>query len=131
MIEAARSPSRSLTFAILGAPAAWGLQLFLSWMVTSSSCAEGATATPIGVGATRILLVSFDVAAILVCVAALWVGFGAWRRISGDSAITAVHGREPSDFLSAIALFIAVVFTMATFLQAIPSFSLPVCSTFQ
>ena len=134
MAEIARSwreSPRRLKLALIAAPAAWAMQLILSWIVVSFSCAEGATATPIGESATRAVLVAFDVVALLICVSALAVGLAAWRGMSKDAGITAVHGREPADFLAAAALLVAAVFTMAALLQAVPTFSLPVCSTFQ
>lgn len=114
-------------FAIVVPPAAWILQLVISWLVDYSVCGIGQEPRS-NPGSARAVLLTVDVLAVLVCAAAVWVGVTQWRR-SRDVGLTAVHAQEPGDFLKALALLVSLTFLAATLLQLLPTLFLPVCGS--
>jgi len=124
-LSTSSQPLSRFWFAIVVPPAAWMLQLVISWLVNYSACGIGLE--PRGnPGSARAVLLTIDVLAVVVCAAAVWVGVTQWRQ-SQDVALTAVQAEDSSDFLKALALFVSLTFLAATVLQLLPTLFLPVC----
>jgi len=124
-LSTSSQPLSRFWFAIVVPPAAWMLQLVISWLVNYSACGIGLE--PRGsLNSARAVLLTIDVLAVVVCAAAVWVGVSQWRQ-SQDVGLTAVQAEDSSDFLKALALFVSLTFLAATVLQLLPTLFLPVC----
>jgi hypothetical protein len=114
-------PSRSVWFAIFGGPAAWAVQGLLGWYIASRACLGG-----LSVGAERALEILLSVGALALGIAALSIGWRAWRR-SGEHDLSAIAATGREDFLAATAVLVSLAFCIGMVWGALPAFILPGC----
>jgi hypothetical protein len=118
------SPPPSLWFGVLGAPAAWAAQVFLGWYAATVVCNFRSEQSSVWFSAPglRALEIGISVLAILVAVAALAAGIGAWRE-----SMKREDNPAPYDFLATIAVFGSLAFLIGIIWTGVPLFMLQPC----
>lgn len=119
----------SIWYGIFGAPAAYGIQELLSWLISSGACPSGNPADiggmPLFTG-TRAILWGIAAGAFVAAAVALWIGITAWRG-SQDPSFLSIRARRRVDYLAAAAMFLSAVFLIAILWQTAGVFVLPEC----
>ncbi len=119
--ESLAPPAPRIWFAILGAPAAWAAQGLIGWFVAGRACAGSLDS-----GGARTIEMIISALALIIALVGVGVGLGAWRH-SGDATITAIRAEVRQDFLAAVALIVAVAFSLGIVWAALSAFLLPMC----
>jgi hypothetical protein len=124
-------PLWRLWFGLLGAAAAWALQLVASYTLVAHACFPGAmpVGTPVIPGA-RVLALVMGAAALGLGVAALLVALGAWRETRppvGAERESGRAGERRSGFMALAGMFTSTVFIIAIVMNAFPLFVGPLC----
>lgn len=121
---AVRSPA-ALWLAVVGAPAVWAAQGLLGWFIETQACAGGTT-WPLSSSGVKGIELAISAAAFATAALAFWVGLRHWR-VSSDTGIYGVHGRERHAFLAAVAWMVSGIFMLAIVWAALSVAMLPVC----
>jgi hypothetical protein len=123
-------PTRpGIWYGILAAPAAFGIQEMLDWLISSGACPSG---NPADIGGmplfthTRGILWGIGACALVIAAVALWIGIGAWLQ-SHDPSFLSIRARRRPDYLAAAAMLVSTVFLIAILWQTIGIFVLPEC----
>jgi len=99
-------PARSLWFPLLAPPAAWSVHGLLGWFVGETTC--GAL-TPVAV---RLIVAGITVAALLVSVAAVGLGWRSWRAQSHEANPLEAAAHDRLQFMALGGLLVSVMFTI-------------------
>jgi hypothetical protein len=118
------SPPPTLWFGVLGAPAAWATQVFLGWYAATVVCDYRSEQTSVWFSAAglRAIEIGISALAILVAVAALGAGIGAWRE-----ALKRENHPATYDFLATIAVFGSLAFLIGIVWSGVPLFMMQPC----
>ena len=107
--------------AYLGPPTIWSGHLLFAYLFVSFTCAYGGTAT------VRTIVAAFTAIALSGIAACGWIGFTHARELD-TLPWTDVERREHSrGFLARAAIYLAVLFFIATLFEAAPAFALNSC----
>jgi hypothetical protein len=114
LTQARQHPIR-LAYAMVGAPAAWGVQFFAVYMLVDLGC--GLNLSP---GLIQALVFIVSGLAILAAVVSGWVSWGLWREAkrAGDGQI---------DLITAVGVALSVIFVLAQALTALTAVIVPPC----
>lgn len=121
--------SALLLFVLLGAPAGWMSQLLFAFASTSYVCA-GAMHSAIP-GWLAPTIIGLNLAGLAIAVAALTVSLGLLRRTAHEhrqrsgGVLDAGEGR--TRFLAVWGIFISLVFFVATLVNSLSLFLVPLC----
>jgi hypothetical protein len=124
-----RSTRPALWYGILAAPAAFGIQEILDWLISSGACPSG---NPADIGGTplftdaRAILWGIGAGALVIAAVALRIGIGAWRQ-SQDPSFLSIRARVRTDYQAAAAMLVSGVFLIAILWQTAGVFVLPQC----
>ena len=122
-----------MLFALLGAPAAWMLELLINFAVTSYVCYPGISGTTVAAapGWLQAVVIAANIVALAIAIAALLVGMGLARRTRDEhrqrsgGVMDAGEGR--TRFLAVWGLFTAMVFIVAVLANTFSLFLVPIC----
>jgi hypothetical protein len=123
-----------LALIMLVPPAAWALDLFWKYAVTSYVCATGNTlqaASPSFGWVWPSLLVA-DIAALLLAATTAWISYSAWRRVRREVRGHAEHlaeiGEGRTRFLAFWGMLIALLAAVAIVFSFVVDIGLSLCS---
>jgi hypothetical protein len=119
-------------FGLIGGPLAWSLQLFVNASIGAHGCypADAPLAQAIWSNTTMVMAV-VDVAAMLVCIGALWSAWHSWRRTRAERPGSAHHLMEAGDgrtrFMAMAGMLTSGLMLAAVVLSIASAMAIPGC----
>ena len=119
-----RFPLRFKVLALLGAPLAWTLHLFLGYLAVALGCTTGWTGTAVVIAVLTVLLAA-------AAIAVGWIALRSWRQVqhatSWEHAVDEAGGHEGLLFL--VGVFLAALFTLLILMNGVAPFVVPICAS--
>lgn len=126
--ESDQVPQGRLWFGFSAAAIAWTVQEFLSVVISSLACAEGAYVwTWISAGGARALLAVITLCLLAIAAAAGFISFRNWRSLSSQRHLIRAEGRRREAFMALIGVFVSVVFVGGIIWAGIPLIMIDLC----
>jgi hypothetical protein len=123
----------ALWFGLFGAPAAWSLQLLVSYALVAHGCyPRSVPLTAPLVGGVRTIALVASLAALAVGLAAGATAWRSWRASChehrGDHSALLEIGEGRTRFMALAGMLVAAVFLLAIVMNAVPLFLVPACA---
>lgn len=127
-----RAKRLTLAFSLFAAPAAWLLQLGISFAVTSQAChGDSVTVPNAAPSALRWVLAGINLAAVALAVLACALALALWRRTRqehhGSAAALVDVGEGRTRFLALCAVFASIGFFVALLFTGLGLLGVPLC----
>jgi len=123
-----RLPQKRLWFGTAAAAAAWAIQGFVCFLISTQACANGeGVLGPLSPAGVRVLLGCITTGLLAV---AIWGGvtsFHNWRAISERRRLTQSEGYGREEFMSLIGVFVTFTLGVGIVWAGIPMILLGVC----
>jgi hypothetical protein len=120
----------TLWFGLFGAPAAWALQLIVSYALVAHFCFPQTEPLPSpAVGATHAVTIVVSAALILVAVLALIVAIRSVRATGSDEDAADVRAGR-ARFMARAGLLVSGIFVYGTIMAALPLVSMRPCALY-
>ncbi|MCB1669555.1 MAG: hypothetical protein R3F41_06735 [Gammaproteobacteria bacterium] len=114
-------PGYSLWYSLFAAPAAWLLQLLVSWLRLDHACTRDKVAASL-----RWQQIGISGVALLFALAALVIGFQLYRYHTRNGQ-DRLQGLSRPAFLALASIFVSATFLLGIVWAAWPGFTLPLC----
>ena len=121
-----------MLYALLAAPAGWGLEELIGWAIASRHC--GLRSAQLAGDLTRGMMPSFFILTVVAFALALTgsaVAWRAWQRTRGEKRDSGHHAAELGEgrtrFMALWALITSVSFSITLLFHAIPLWVAPLC----
>ena len=123
-----RLPQRRLWFGTAAAAAAWALDGFVCFLISTQACKTGAGHLgPLGGPEVRILLGVITLIFLAIAVAGGFTSYSNWRSISEQRSLTHAEAVNREAFMSLIGVFLSVAFVIGIIWAGIPLIVTNVC----
>lgn len=123
-----RIPQARLWFGACAGAAAWAIDGFTCFLISTQACKDGnGNWGPLSGGEVRVLLGVITLALLAVAVTGGLISFGNWRRLSERQKLSQAQAQGREAFMALVGVFVSVAFVVGIIWAGLPLILIDVC----